>query len=79
MNQEQAAKKISENVENIRRLINESTLLADEHALDFSLDGMPYGMGGWYYGKESEGWSESEAREQGEEDEGFWMASSRSC
>lgn len=67
---EKALKEISEKMKQVYALISECENLADQTGVDFSMD-VAYGMGGYYVGKNSEDWDES--------DTGRWNPSSQSC
>ena len=73
-----ASQKISELVAGAYDSLSEAQELADEYGLMFSFE-PAYGMGGWYTGKGNPDWSESDADNSGDNESGYWMASSQSC
>lgn len=78
MTKEEASKMISEKIQIAYDAIKEAEELADEYGLEMSFN-PAYGMGGWYYGKNSEAWDSDDAADDGNAERGYWMASSRSC
>lgn len=79
MTKQEASNIIAEKVTQAEKLIGEAEQIANEAGVDFSWGGPSYGMGGWFTGKDSEEWSESNSREYGQDGHGYWMNSSSSC
>ncbi len=82
MTKEEANKKISENLEQIKALLNEAYGLANEYGLSFKTPIQKWGMGGNYNGK---GRGEFERKEEGSGDGDWyysnegWQSSSERC
>lgn len=68
--------KLAELTKNIQNAIEEAEKFADEHDLDFGIS-PAYGMGGHYYGKNTE--ERKEYEEYNGDDNGGWRASSQGC
>jgi hypothetical protein len=80
MTKEEASKAIAEKIKTAQELIGEAETIADEAGVDFNWSGPSWGMGGWYTGKDSEDWTESDRDEFGEGSEGgYWLTSSSRC
>jgi hypothetical protein len=79
MTKEEAMKELSKQVKAFNDALKAAQKIADEHGLDFGIY-PAYGMGGHYYGKNSEERKEREENGDpyGRMDNG-WMASSNGC